>query len=369
MSTTVNDKETIEYRTSFPTGYRVASVASMFDLEAGEDRVNTISYTAPPSASEDWTIGLIVGPSGSGKSSVARKHFDADIFRGHAWSSGPIINDFADDLSVETIIKAFSSVGLNAPPLWLQAYETLSNGEKFRADLARAIVERKSGLLVYDEYTSVVDRTVAKVASAAVNKFYRSSDVGKFIALSCHYDIVDWLAPDWVLDMRTGEVARRRLRRPRFTLDIFYCERSLWRIFKKYHYLTGSLASANRPYVGIVDGTPAAFIATLQSAGHKGSRSVHRLVVLPEFQGVGIGSKLAGAIAEYETTRLGLRSFSISTSNAYFARALVKSGKFRIREKIRTGLSAGKTSLQRNVAGFGKPGRARTALVYVPPER
>lgn len=107
MSTTVNDKETIEYRTSFPTGYRVASVASMFDLEAGEDRVNTISYTAPPSASEDWTIGLIVGPSGSGKSSVARKHFDADIFRGHAWSSGPIINDFADDLSVETIIKLF----------------------------------------------------------------------------------------------------------------------------------------------------------------------------------------------------------------------------------------------------------------------
>ena len=96
---------------------------------------------------------------------------------------------------------------------------------------------------------------------------------------------------------------------------------------------------------------------------------MHRLVVLPEFQGVGIGSKLAGAIAEYETTRLGLRGFSISTSNAYFARALVKSGKFRIREKIRTGLSAGKTSVQRNVAGFGKPGRARIALAYVPPER
>jgi len=66
-----------------------------------------------------------------------------------------------------------------------------------RVDLARALLEKD--FVVFDEFTSVVDRQVAQTTSLAVNKAVRKMGK-KFIAVSCHYDIVDWLEPDWVFD-------------------------------------------------------------------------------------------------------------------------------------------------------------------------
>ena len=54
-------------------------------------------------------------------------------------------------------------------------------------------------LFVFDEFTSVVDRNVAKVGSFAMQKAIRKTNK-KFIAVSCHDDIEDWLLPDWVFD-------------------------------------------------------------------------------------------------------------------------------------------------------------------------
>jgi ABC-type ATPase with predicted acetyltransferase domain len=53
---------------------------------------------------------------------------------------------------------------LNSVPSWYKPYQVLSNGEKFRADLARKL---KSNTVI-DEFTSVVDRTVAKAASVSL---------------------------------------------------------------------------------------------------------------------------------------------------------------------------------------------------------
>src|SRR5439155_19760773 len=52
-------------------------------------------------------------------------------------------------------------------------------------------------LPIFDEFTSVVDRTVAQIGSAAVAKTIRRS--GKqLVAASCHYDVIEWLQPDWI---------------------------------------------------------------------------------------------------------------------------------------------------------------------------
>ena len=86
-----------------------------------------------------------------------------------------------------------SSVGFSSPPSWVRPYHVLSNGEQFRVDIARTLSE-KPQLAIVDEFTSVVDRTVAQIGSSAIQKTVRRRGQ-KFIAVSCHYDIVKWLEP------------------------------------------------------------------------------------------------------------------------------------------------------------------------------
>ena len=40
---------------------------------------------------------------------------------------------------------------------------------------------------------------MAQTACIAINKAIKRTGK-KFIAISCHYDILEWLQPDWVLD-------------------------------------------------------------------------------------------------------------------------------------------------------------------------
>lgn len=100
--------------------------------------------------------------------------------------------------SITDIEKAFTSVGFASPPSWLKPYGVLSNGEKMRCDLARAILEDNE-LIVFDEFTSVVNREVAKTSSYAISKAVKSANK-KFIAVACHKDIIEWLEPDWIYD-------------------------------------------------------------------------------------------------------------------------------------------------------------------------
>jgi len=100
--------------------------------------------------------------------------------------------------SIKEIEKTFTSVGFASPPSWLKPYDVLSNGEKMRVDLARSILEDKE-VIVFDEFTSVVNREVAKTSSYAISKAVRKQNK-KFIAVACHKDIIDWLEPDWIYD-------------------------------------------------------------------------------------------------------------------------------------------------------------------------
>lgn len=147
----------------------------------------------------EWSIGAIVGSSGSGKSTIARELFkDKGYVGDFTYSAASVIDDMPAHTSVEEIEMAFSSVGFSSPPSWLKPYSVLSTGEKMRADLARAIL-LKEEMVVFDEFTSVVDRNVAKTASLALQKSIRKQG-RKFVAVSCHKDILDWLMPDWIYD-------------------------------------------------------------------------------------------------------------------------------------------------------------------------
>jgi len=285
--------------------FRVEQVAGLFDVPL-EERSRFELSAELPALDEDWTIGAIVGPSGSGKSTLARHHYGKSLYDPGRWPKDKaIIDGFAKGNETRDIANLLTSVGFSSPPNWVRPYNVLSNGERFRCDLARALMDG-GDLVVFDEFTSVVDRTVAKIGSAAVAKAVRRKAAGdkRFVAVSCHHDILDWLEPDWVLDLAAGKLARGRLRRPKIKLDLYKCGRAAWQLFKKTHYLTGNLAASSACYVALWDGRPVAFVAMLNNFGkvHRYDKRkvmrVSRIVVLPDFQGVGIGRLVLDAVAE-----------------------------------------------------------------------
>jgi ABC-type ATPase with predicted acetyltransferase domain len=148
-----------------------------------------------PIEDENWQIGVIVGRSGTGKTSIAKQLFPNEFIKGFAFTHDTVLDDFPENLQVNEITKALCNVGFASPPDWLKAYEHLSQGEKMRVDIARALCLNQQ-LVVFDEFTSVVDREIAKVSAYAIAKAVRRTSK-QFIAVTCHYDILDWLEPDW----------------------------------------------------------------------------------------------------------------------------------------------------------------------------
>lgn len=176
--------------------FRVEQVRGLFDVPS-KTHVRHEWQVDIPIEGKDWTIGLIVGPSGSGKTTIASRLFpDARLHAGYDWpEDAAIVDAFPADLSAKAITAALSSVGFSSPPHWLKRFSHLSNGQKFRCELARVMLE-PSDTIIIDEFTSVVDRDAAKISSAAVAKAIRKHRKPRLIAASCHYDIVDWLDPD-----------------------------------------------------------------------------------------------------------------------------------------------------------------------------
>jgi len=122
------------------------------------------------------------------------------------------------DCSIEEITNTFNSVGFSSPPSWLKPYQVLSNGEKMRVDLANAILQ-KNELFVFDEFTSVVDRQIAKIGSFATQKAIRKTGK-KFIAVSCHFDIEEWLMPDWVFNTDSMTFIKHSGKKKDLTLNL-----------------------------------------------------------------------------------------------------------------------------------------------------
>src|SRR5262249_27866251 len=134
------------------------------------------------------------------------------------WDSRSIIDDFDQELGIKDIAEVCAAVGFNTIPSWMKAYAVLSTGEQFRAELARALLEDKSDPIVVDEFTSVVDRQVAHIGCHAVQKYVRKHDK-HFVAATCHYDVIDWLQPDWIIEPAAQSFTWRSLQR-RPELDI-----------------------------------------------------------------------------------------------------------------------------------------------------
>lgn len=278
--------------------YRAARVKSLFNCESG---ANFALDADLPIDDPDWRMGVIVGPSGSGKSSLGTRLWGARALWRPRWpADAPIIDAIAPGAAFDEVPAALSAVGLGSVPAWLRPYRVLSNGERFRADLARLAAERPARAVV-DEFSSVVDRQIARIGALAFAKAWRRGG-GQAVLLSCHYDVLDWIEPDWILDLATARFERapagRRLRRrPPITFELRETNRRAWPTFEPHHYLKLPAMIAATYYVATVAGEPVAHVAVSTRPGLREARAC-RLVVMPEWQGAGIGLRFLNAVCE-----------------------------------------------------------------------
>jgi ABC-type ATPase involved in cell division/GNAT superfamily N-acetyltransferase len=262
-----------------------------------------------PLDERDWNVGLIVGPSGCGKSTILKDAFGNP--KPLKWKGASVIDDFAPSLSMKDISSVCQAVGFNTVPAWLRPFGVLSNGERFRVDLARRLLET-DGTIVVDEFTSVIDRQVAKIGSHAVQKAVRSAGK-KFVAASCHYDIMEWLQPDWTLEPATMTFRWRSLRRrPALEVELRRVEHRAWELFAPYHYMTADLHRAAACWCLFVEGMPTAFAGVLHRPHPRRDniKGVSRLVTLPDWQGLGLALSLVDQLGElYRGAGMELRTY------------------------------------------------------------
>jgi ABC-type lipoprotein export system ATPase subunit/GNAT superfamily N-acetyltransferase len=339
-----------------PSSFRVEKVKGQFDYDASVVRKEF--DVDIPIEDMDWNIGLIVGASGSGKTTIAKNVFkEFELFDGFEWSNKTVIDDFADGLSAIEITDSLNKVGFSSPPDWLKPFNVLSNGQKMRAELARLILESDKPI-IYDEFTSVVDRQVAKIGSSAIQKYIRRENK-QFIAVSCHYDIEEWLEPDWLYDANEKKFYRRSLRRPEIKVDIRKAHQREWELFKEFHYLSSTHNKSAHKYIAEINGEPVAWCSLLHFPHPKlkNCKRIHRIVVKPDYQGIGVGGRFMSELAK-DYSKLGTR-IRLVTSAPSFIYGLSASKNWmmvrkpsRLKNTAKSGVLAGTTSDARLTASF-----------------
>lgn len=359
--------------------YRAARVKSLFNAESGCNFDLTIEGV---DLSGDWNIGVVVGPSGSGKTSIGKQIFEGDkiINLSEGWNAEkPIIDDICPDGDFNTVTGLLASVGLGDVPAWLRPFHVLSNGEQFRAGLARVICDKPDEVVI-DEFTSVVDRQIAKIGAQAFQKAWRRENKsGKVVLLTPHYDVVNWIQPDWVIDTKTKTFERGNPRqRPPIELEIWKVNGSYWKYYKPHYYLDLPMPIAAEYFIGTVSGELACHLAVCPWFHLKGYRAT-RLVTMPEWQGAGVGTRFLNAIAEYHLQGNGRKNKKLPTffhtSHPQLCEALRRSDKWvqvsarlygdnkaKVREALRKNWS-----LKGGIAssGFGGHFRAIQGFKYI----
>ena len=318
--------------------------------DVSQDRECSASYVVPLELTEDgaWLgVAVVLGASGSGKTlalmaATGSSRLPVQTQWSENESVASVIAGLVGALTVLAALDALQLIGLG-PSASSRSHATLSAGERCLADIAHAVASTWGGdaagdVIAIDEFTSVLDRSAAAVACVGLPRLMQQLGVGsrRLVVATVHEDVVPWLKPQLLVltshrkvhclewtdaappppppawsDGGANPFARPQLRlRLRTARDYRYAK-ELWRkIFEEHHYMNGDLHTAAVVDVLRLEETnePVGFISTIShwgkvdtkdKAAHEQSRvrREHRVVVLPSFQGLGLGPALSNESA------------------------------------------------------------------------
>lgn len=282
--------------------FRCQKAANSLDIDVKKKSIHELSIAAD--IESKFNVGLILGASGSGKTTLAKQIYGAECFQINIDPAKAVIDQFPEKWSYDECASSLQGIGLTSVPHWIKPVYTLSNGQRARAEAALLMSEKTSKVIAIDEWTSVVDRTVAKAMSHCIQKHARRSDQ-KIVLLSCHYDVIEWLNPDWIIDCNKSEFIDRRLLRPeererkeKLVFELREVDRSTWKYFSKYHYLSDRLPGGYIETYGLFHGDNQigfqCFANYVPKRRGQFTMQMHsnRTVVHPDYAGLGLGMKI-----------------------------------------------------------------------------
>lgn len=187
----------IKLQSKISDSFRCKKAAHSLDINLEEKSKYELEIEAD--LKTPFSLGVIVGNSGSGKTTLAKKMFGEDCFTSALDEEKAILDQFPEMMTYEECARCLLGMGLSSVTCWIRPVKTLSNGQKARAQAAVSLARANDNILVIDEWTSVVDRTVGQIMSLSLAKHARR-EKKQIVLCSCHYDILPWLEPDWIID-------------------------------------------------------------------------------------------------------------------------------------------------------------------------
>ncbi len=174
------------------------------DFETGQHLIAE-NFEVPIEQSQ---IVCFTGDSGSGKSSLMRavQNKLTGVLNIDQIELGDHSLIDALELPLKQAMQILSACGLSEAQLMLRSPTELSDGQRYRFRLARAISKKPNWILA-DEFTATLDRTLAKVIAFNLRKLADRTGIG-FLIATTHEDIVEDLAPDLHIQCALGEPPR-----------------------------------------------------------------------------------------------------------------------------------------------------------------
>jgi broad-specificity NMP kinase len=338
-------------------------LAAVFDYVIKDESEPSIPEFLLERCQSNFKLAYIVGDSGSGKTTMIK-----NLHKNYGWNILDSISEIVkkriivdqnihgvnikssniDNLTkidtplasffptTEEAIERLCMAGLCSVPTWFRPYHMISAGEQFRASIALGLTNKT----IIDEFTSNLDRLTARSLASALNKYICKNSFQNIICAGCQYDIIHWLNPDFIYDLNSKDFILLHVTLPRwkllvqFNLDevtiaskniddkvlVLRCSnRDRWKHYAQHHYLSESVLNNARCWEAFVlienVERAIAFIAICtmpSSATIKLAVREHRLVVLPCFQGTGVGIVISETLADCYCNE-GYRYFSKTT--------------------------------------------------------
>ncbi|CAK9023620.1 Hypothetical protein SCF082_LOCUS16285 [Durusdinium trenchii] len=317
-----------EFQVSVGLDECTAAVSKAFDHPFDGSIKQKCFRLKPEALSFSWSIGAIIGPSGSGKSTNLKNFGQGLPFQ---WDPAKSV---WDQLPYGDKKKLLEAVTLGEAAA-RRSYDQLSAGERSLAQLARSLCSNGSVITV-DEFTSLLDRHRAYQVCTKIHPFIMERGI-QLVVAGCHKDIADWLRVNWVFEADSGELLQvqdftvgspppriavsfevpkidlvmRRLETSTRSRNIFASH------FEAHHYMDGLLPTGlYGQLIRTTSGELVAFHAVSAQPGqiHNAMRE-SRLVVLPPWQGYGIGPRASTLAAELIVAS-GMRLFCKTSQEA-----------------------------------------------------
>lgn len=358
-------------------GYRVSATARLAEVCL---RFGVPTVVGPRVMARDvvldlrpGTITLVVGPSGAGKTLLLRAverrcpaarwvntlPFPLDV---------SVLDAVAPTRPLDEVLEILTACGLGEPMLWIRSFDRLSEGEKFRARLARLLSLRRRevepGPLLCDEFGAVLHDRLARSMAFNLRKLVDRRKLALVVA-TCREKLERDLQPDHVVSMgleavgsecwavgqaaevgcpdRAGAVSRRSFSlMPRLRIEPGVLRD--YERFAGWHYRTGeSLGFVDKVFVlregcggeplgVVVYGRPVLELALRNEATggrfrgrpdllNAEMRVLKRLVVHPDVRGCGLGHWLVRRTLPLVGTRLVECLAAMGAVNPVFEKA------------------------------------------------